>query len=301
MSLVVCLGMVVKDIVFRVPAIPALPQKLTAHALRCQFGGMAATAAAAAAALGGNVEFWGRIGDDESGQEALNAFSQRGVKTRVSVTVGSQSPMSAVIVDDTGERMLAVYAGQLDPGTDWLPLENLDGVGAVHADFRWVEGARELYLAARDRGIPRVLDADAGNNDAVRSLIGLADHVIFSERGLAGIAGDVPADQALLQVAMEAAQDPSRVVGVTLGERGSLFCYQGQVRAFAAPRITPIDTNGAGDVFHGAYALSLARGHSWMQSVAYATTAASLKCTRDQGWNQLPSHDEVTAFMKAHA
>lgn len=301
MNLVVCLGMVVKDIVFRVPTIPALPQKLTAHELRCQFGGMAATAAAAVAALGGNVEFWGRIGDDESGQEALNAFSQRGVKARVSVTVGSQSPMSAVIVDDAGERMLAVYAGQLDPATDWLPLEKLQGVGAVHADFRWVEGARALYQAARDRGIPRVLDADAGNNDAVRSLIGLADHVIFSERGLAGFAGDVPADQALLQVAIEAAQDPSRVVGVTLGEKGSLFCYQGQVHAFAAPRITPTDTNGAGDVFHGAYALSLARGHSWIQSVAYATTAASLKCTRDQGWNQLPGHDEVTAFMKAHA
>jgi sulfofructose kinase len=301
MSLLVCLGMVVKDIVFRVPTIPALPQKLTAHELRCQFGGMAATAAASAAALGGNVEFWGRIGDDESGQEALHAFSKRGVKTRVSVTVGTKSPMSAVIVDDAGERMLAVYAGQLDPATDWLPLENLHGVGAVHADFRWAEGACALYQAARLRGIPRVLDADAGNNEAVRSLIGLADHVIFSERGLKGIAGDVPADQALLHVAMEAAHDPSRVIGVTLGERGSLFCYQSQIHAFPAHRITPIDTNGAGDVFHGAYALSLARGHSWMQSVAYATTAASLKCTRDQGWDQLPDHDEVIAFMKAHS
>jgi sugar/nucleoside kinase (ribokinase family) len=38
-----------------------------------------------------------------------------------------------------------------------------------------------------------------------------------------------------------------------------------------------------------------------MQSVAYATTAASLKCTRDQGWDQLPDHDEVIAFMKAHS
>jgi sulfofructose kinase len=296
MSRLVCLGMVVKDIVFRVPQIPPTPQKLTASSLRSQFGGMAATAAATAAALGGEVEFWGRIGDDEAGREAVRAFRRRGVEPRLQATAGSQSPLSAVIVDDAGERMLAVYTGQLDPAADWLPLERLQGAGAVHADFRWVEGARALYEAAHSQGIPRVLDADAGNAEGLTALIGLADHIIFSERGLADYAGGMPIEQALLQVAQERAI----VVGVTLGDQGSLFCHEGQIHAFAASRITAKDTNGAGDVFHGAYALALARGQSWVQAVAYASATASLKCTRDHGWDLLPQHNEVMAFMHDH-
>ncbi len=295
MSRLVCLGILVKDLVFRVPAIPSTPQKLTCTGLRTQFGGMAATAAAAAAALGGQVEFWGRVGDDETGVQAEQALRQRGVLPRLHVQPGSQSPLSAVIVDDAGARMLAVYTGQLGAASDWLPLASLAGAGAVHADFRWVEGARALYEAALALGLPRVLDADAGNPGALRTLVPLADHVIFSERGLKDFAGDLPPEQALHQVARK----PGEVVGVTLGEAGSLFCQDGQVRAFAAPRVQVVDTNGAGDVFHGAYALALARGLHWTQAVDYAGVAASLKCTRDHDWVNLPVHEDVTALMQA--
>jgi sulfofructose kinase len=90
------------------------------------------------------------------------------------------------------------------------------------------------------------------------------------------------------------------VAGVTLGERGSVFFHAGQLQAFAAPRITPVNTNGAGDVFHGAYALALTRGLDWAQAVRYATATASLKCTRDHDWDLLPSHADVMAFMEAH-
>ncbi len=295
MSRLVCLGILVKDLVFRVPQIPPTPQKLTCTSLRTRFGGMAATAAAAASALGGAVEFWGRVGDDATGQEAERALRQRGVLPRLHASAGAESPVSAVIVDDTGERMLAVYTGQLDANADWLPLDTLRGAGAVHADFRWVEGARALYEAAGALGIPRVMDADAGNPKAVGALMALADHVIFSERGLSQQCGGLPPEQALRQVASRS----DAVVGVTLGEQGSLFCHGGQVQAFAAPRVSAVDTNGAGDVFHGAYALALARGLDWTQAARYAGAAASLKCTRDHDWDLLPRHEEVMAFMEA--
>lgn len=296
MSRLVCLGILVKDLVFRVPRIPPSPQKLTCSSLRTRFGGMAATAAAVAAALGGEVELWSRIGDDDAGKEAERALRRCGVVPRLKVTCAAQSPLSAVIVDDAGERMLAVHTGDLEPSADWLPLELLPGAGAVHADYRWVEGARALYQAARARAIPRVLDADAGDPAALHELVALADHVIFSERGLTDYAGDLPMEDALRQVARE----PGTVAGVTLGERGSVFCHAGRLQAFAAPRITPVDTNGAGDAFHGAYALALARGLGWVQAAGYATAAASLKCTREHDWDLLPSHAQVLAFMEAH-
>ena len=293
MTRIICLGMVVKDIVFYVKQIPSAPQKITAESYEDKFGGMAATAAAAIAALGGNVEFWGRVGDDEIGRNAIEAFNLRGVSTKVKKTQNAQSPISAVIVDGAGERMLAVYPGRLDLSADWLELDRLKDVSAVHADFRWVEGAKKLFLAAKNLNIPRVLDADAGDIAALKELVPLANHVIFSERGLALFTAGLELGEGL----RFASQFTDGVVGVTLGDKGSLFLDDYKTHEFLAPKIIPVDTNGAGDVFHGAYALALGRGLTWMDAARYASAAATLRCSKVGGWQQLPTHSEVMHLL----
>ena len=293
MTRIICLGMVVKDIVFYVKQIPSAPQKITAESYEDKFGGMAATAAAAIAALGGNVEFWGRVGDDEIGRNAIEAFNLRGVSTKVKKTQNAQSPISAVIVDGAGERMLAVYPGRLDLSADWLELDRLKDVSAVHADFRWVEGAKKLFLAAKNLNIPRVLDADAGDIAALKELVPMANHVIFSERGLALFTAGLELGEGL----RFASQLTDGVIGVTLGDKGSLFLDNDKIHEFLAPKIIPIDTNGAGDVFHGAYALALGRGITWMDAARYASAAATLRCSKVGGWQQLPTHSEVMHLL----
>lgn len=293
MTRIICLGMVVKDIVFYVKQIPSAPQKITAESFEDKFGGMAATAAAAVAALGGNAEFWGRVGDDDIGRNAVEAFNLRGVSTKVKKTQNAQSPISAVIVDGDGERMLAVYPGRLESSADWLELDRLKDVSAVHADFRWVEGAKKLFLMAKNLNIPRVLDADAGDIAALKELVPLANHVIFSERGLALFTDDLELGEGL----RFASQFTDGVVGVTLGDKGSLFLDADKIHHFLAPKIIPIDTNGAGDVFHGAYALALGRGLTWMDAARYASAAATLRCSKAGGWQKLPTHSEVMHLL----
>jgi sulfofructose kinase len=295
MARVVCLGNVVRDLVFKVPSIPAVPEKLTCTDMRTQFGGIAATAAAAIVALGGDAEFWGRVGDDEVGAEAAAALRRCGVRPVLQIKSGTRSPQSAVIVDARGERMLAAFPGVLERTPDWLPVDSLAGSGAVLADIRWTEGARALFVAARARGIPSVLDADSGDSGAIHELVDLSDHVIFSERGLAEYRNGVEREKALLQVG--SARDG--VVGVTLGAAGSLFCFRGRLHRFDGLPVRVVDTNGAGDVFHGAYALALARAHDWLCAVRYAGAAASLKCMRPHDWVHLPRHTEVLEFMQA--
>ena len=94
-----------------------------------------------------------------------------------------------------------------------------------------------------------------------------------------------------------ASQFTDGVVGVTLGDRGSLFLDDDKIHEFLAPKIIPIDTNGAGDVFHGAYALALGRGLNWMNAASYASAAATLRCSKAGGWQQLPTHTEVMHLL----
>jgi len=293
---IVCLGIAVRDLVFRVASLPPVAQKTVASAFLRDGGGMAATAAVAAAALGGTVSYWGRLGDDATGRELGADLESHGVRVRCNAVPGTQTPISAVLVADDGERMLTVYPGRLDESADWLPLRELAGVQAVHADFRWLSGATALFAAAAQRGIARVLDADAGDPQAVRALLPLADHAIVSQSGLAELSGHSDVEAGLRALAPHA----PGVVAATLGAQGSVFLVDGALHRIPAPAVAATDTNGAGDVFHGAYALALAEGKDVIAAARFASVAAALKCRNGSGWKAAPARAEVETLLKEY-
>ena len=65
--------------------------------------------------------------------------------------------------------------------------------------------------------------------------------------------------------------------------------------------IDVIDTTGAGDVFHGAYAFAIGGGLGVADAMSFASAAAALKCTRANGRAGIPSFDDCVAFMRTHS
>jgi sulfofructose kinase len=294
MATIVCLGIVVRDLVFRVPTLPPQPGKLTASSLQRVGGGMSGSASVAAARLGATVAFWGRLGDDVEGRALRVELESYGVAVPAPAEPGSETPTAAVLVADNGERLLAVYRGDLNDSADWLPLAQLAQVQAVLADFRWPTGAHALFAAARARAIPSVLDADMGDPDGVLGLLPGVEHAVFSEAGLAQAAGHGDVERALQQMH----ERGPAVVGVTLGERGSVFLLQGVIHRVSAIAVQARDTNGAGDVFHGAYTLALAEGLGVLDAARFASAAAALKCRNGTGWAASPTRADVQHLMK---
>jgi sulfofructose kinase len=295
MAALICLGIAVRDFVFRLPALPSQPGKYTAGGLVPRGGGMAATAAVAAAALGGQVEYWGRLGDDAQGRELRDELASCGVKVQAASPAGTQTPTSAVLVADNGERLLAVYPGRLDDSVAWLPLARVAEVQAVLADFRWPAGAERLLEAAQRARLPRVIDADMGDPAALRRLLPHCDHAVFSQRGLAELVGTDEVEGGLRRAAL---LTPG-VAAVTLGERGSAYLVDGALHRVNAFAVSARDTNGAGDVFHGAYALALAQGERALDAARFASAAAALKCSNGSGWGAVPRLEDVQTLLKA--
>ena len=58
-----------------------------------------------------------------------------------------------------------------------------------------------------------------------------------------------------------------------------------------------VDTLGAGDVFHGSFALALDEGRSVDDALWFANAAAALKCTRAGGRAGIPTRAEVDGFL----
>lgn len=283
------------DRVYLFERLPLAPGKHIARGYRENGGGMAATAAVAVAALGGRAEWIGRLGDDMAGRTLRGWLHRLGVATgRAAIAAGGQSPTAGIMLDAQGERVLAVHPGAGLVEVPAFPDSVLDGADAVLADPRWPEGAARILALGRARGLPAVLDAELGPPAILDRLAPLADHVVFSERGLADFTGLADPEAGLAA----AARRLEATLAVTLGARGSLWWREGRAVALPAPRVQARDTTGCGDVFHGAYALGLAEGMAVMQAARFATAAAALKATLAKGWDGMPDRAAVRAMLE---
>ena len=284
--------------IFRVATVPVLPAKVIADRMTRVADGMAISAACAFARLGGKAAAWARVGDDADGEFIRESLAAEGLDVSGIRTVqGGRSSQVAVIVDAAGQRLVVPYHDPLlDAAADWLPLDALAGVGIVHCDMRWPEGAEAALRAARARGIPTMIDGDVALPETLRRLVPLADYAVFSDAGLLACTGlgDVPA--ALRAVAATHAGH----VGASCGPDGYFWVEGGAIRHVAALAIAAVDTLAAGDVFHGAFALAILEGRPLAAAARFACIAATLKCGRFGGRLGCPTRAEVDAALAAH-
>ena len=293
---VICLGLSALDQVWRVDRLfSGHSEKIRSQAYTTLGGGMAANAAVAVARLGGSVSFWGRGGDDAAGREMRAALASEGVGVDYFMLFPEgRSSVSGIIVDRSGERQIVNFRGTFPEAADWLPLGDIAHTAAVLADPRWEEGAVALFAKARAFGIPTVLDADVADASLFERLLPLTDHAVFSEPALASFAGTA-CETALSKLA----RFGCRVAAVTRGDRGVTWYADGRLEQQAAYAVNVVDTTGAGDVFHGAYAFAIGAGLAVHDAMAFAAATAALKCGHSGGRAGIPSVDDCLAFMRS--
>ncbi|MET4384530.1 sulfofructose kinase [Bradyrhizobium sp. F1.4.3] len=292
---VICLGLSALDQVWRVDRLFAgRSEKIKAVGYGTLGGGMAANASVAVARLGASVAFWGRAGDDAAGHEMRSAFITHGVEVEnFRLFPDGRSSVSGIIVDSSGERQIVNFRGLFPEAAGWLPLEAVGRASSVLADPRWMEGAATLFHEARSRGIPTVLDGDMADPAVFERLLPLADHAIFSEPALTAFAGSAR-DESLAALA----RFGCRVVAVTRGGDGVSWYESGRLHRQSAFAIEVVDTTGAGDVFHGAYALAIGVGLDVRDAIAFSAATAAMKCGHAGGRNGIPTINECLAFMR---
>lgn len=297
MATVVCCGAATLDTLYRVPRLPSGAGKLLPTAMMQVAHGMATSAAAAVARLGGRAVLLARIGDDGAGARFLADLAAAGVDcSGVRRVAGAGTPLATVLIDGEGERLVVPwYDPALDRDPGWLPLDRVAAADAVLVDVRWPEGAAAVLAAATAAGRPAVLDADVGPSAATLALAEAASHAVFSEPAALAASGLATPEAALAWLASRL----GGFVAVTVGARGCLWFDRaaGRTRALAPPPVAAVDTLAAGDVFHGAFALALAEGADEPCAIAFANAAAALKCRSFGGRLGAPARAEVAAAL----
>lgn len=296
MASVFCIGIAVLDYIYAVDVMPTAPMKYRSHKLELVGGGIAANAAVAIARLGGRASLATRLGPDVAGDAIRAELVAEGVDMSLSPpVVGRRSPTSAIMIDPAGERMIISYSDPDMPVLpDWVPTALPADVGAVLCDTRWEEAGQIFFRQAREAGIPAVLDGD--RKPLIPGNLTLASHIAFSEQGLAELTGIADPAEALCSLGPR-----DNWLAVTCGQDGVHVWEKGELSHIPAYSVDVVDTLGAGDVWHGAFALALAEGRRENDAVRFANAVAAIKCTRFGGRKGAPNRAEVEAFMRERA
>jgi sulfofructose kinase len=295
---VVCAGMSVMDRIMQVERFAAEATKVYASGYDEVGGGPAATAAVAISRLGGDAFLIARVGDDPTGRAIREELVGHGVDvSALRSLAGARSASSNVTVDGQGERQITHFRGDgLDVPADWVEPEMFRGAGAVLVDMGWWPGANRVLELARLAGIATVLDADLTPDRRSHALLHVAEHVVFSQAALANMSGKTDPDAGL---GWARERLPARYLGVTVGAAGYAWLDQDSLHRIPGHAVEVADTLGAGDVFHGAYALGLAEGRPVREAAAFANAAAALKCMRKSGRRGIPFRAEVDALLNS--
>ena len=294
---ILCIGMPVRDLTFRVQGLPARGSKEHASHFEEISGGNALNAAIGIVRLGGRASICGPMGDarETSSRYIFEKLAHEGIDSQHIVHMpGLVTPISNIMIDPTGERTIVTFRDpQLWkvrlPDTDRL-LEDCD---AILTESRCAEFCTDLCAEARGRGIPVIVDVDRAMS-LREGLLTASSHLVFSSEPLQETAGVASDADALLKIAK---LTPSFLAG-TRGAQGTIWLDEHQrLQQTPAFPVHTVDTLGAGDVFHGAFALAITEKQELREALRFASAAAALKCTRFGGAFAAPQRAEVEELL----
>ncbi len=260
-----------------------------------QGGGKVATALVTLARLGAETSMLGVVGDGPYGQFCIKDFQKHGVDTSYlvvdegktgsfCVVISEKKSMSRSIMGTTStKRQLQVkdLNKNLITSAEILHLERLDQV------------SRRAALWVREAGGKVVIDADSFSKEIDNNLE-LIDVFIGSEFYYK----HKFESNNYRENCKKFQNKGPEIVIFTLGEKGCVGVYGDTFFKIPAFEVEVMDTNGAGDVFHGAFIYGLLQDWEIEETAEFATATAAIKCTRIGGRAGIPALNTVKNFIE---
>lgn len=277
------------DVTFLTDHIPTGDEKHVAQDYAVSFGGNAVTAAFCCAKLGIAPDLISTVADDWLGR----MFLDMAAKYAISVHARKVKESSvSFIMPNNGQR--AIVRCRDDAYLHPCPNLNLNGCRALHLDGHQADAALHYARACREAGILTSLDGGAVRENT-DELLRFIDVAVVSERFSEQLGLENHGTLDFL------AARGCKVSAVTMGERGMLWREGARpvrhLPALAVPVGRVIDTNGAGDIFHGAYIYSYLSDPlaTWEAHFTFARAASAHSVQHLGNEASLPSLADVTA------
>lgn len=295
---VLVIGRSCLDYIAVVNRFPEENQKAPLEFRLTEGGGQGGTASCCVARLGGKVAYCGKLGDDDEGRFCLQRLKKFGVSTDfVEIVKDGKTPVAYLFVTAASGHRTIIY----EPNS--LPAITID------EQLKTLAAQSEIVLLD-----PEVTSLGAGLKAAAEGRIKIVYDCERWRRGIEGImvAADyfIPSAEFLesdrlnfgkISFRRKVARLNAMVSGqliVTRGKKGAYYPVDNKLYQVAAPPVKAVDTVGAGDNFHAAFALALKKGLGLHPAVKLAVAVASLSCREFGGRNGIPPMEEAMRVAK---
>lgn len=285
--------MVIKTLNFPAPGETILGGKFLMNA-----GGKGANQAVAAARLGGQVTFVGKIGDDIFGKQAVQQLEDEGINVDfVAVDPENQSGVALITVDRKGENSIVVAPGSngtlsaadFDKAIDVLD-ESEFVLMQLEIPIPTVEHIARMAALTNKKVILNPAPAAKLSDELLNNLYIITPNETEAEL-LTGI--KVMDEQSALKAATFLHEKGIEMVIITMGAAGAFLLANGQHEIIPAPKVEAVDTTAAGDTFNGALVVALSEGKTIQQSIAFANKVAAISVTRIGAQSSVPYRKEI--------
>ena len=297
MAKIVGIGACVFDTLYNIPTYPTEDTKMRAVSSKCAGGGPVATGLVAAQKLGVDTAYVGVLSGDSGGVFLKKDFEKYGVDTSlIDVKEGYRSFASVLwLCVDSATRTCVFDKGDLPA----LTLNEEQKKAIAEAEILMVDGneldaAVEAAKIARENGTKVLYDC-GGLYPNVDKLLALTDIMIPSEEFALGHTGcDNAYDAAKKLFELYS----PKIVVVTQGKRGGIIFDGKNATEYPIYPAEVVDSNGSGDVFHGAFAAGVIKGFDYEKCCHFSSAVSAIKCTGVGARESVPSFETVKEYMK---
>jgi len=264
-------------------------------------GGKGSNQAVAAARLGADVTFIGRVGNDVFAKLAQDLWTTEGINTDyVNQDPDHATGVAPIFVDSNGENMIVVVLG----ANNNIQQSDIDAAKDVIADADVVVVQLEInhdmvgytLKIAKELGITTILNP-APAAVIPTEFIQLADYITPNETELE-VLSQTQSDDVIANAKSLLTTDQQTVI-VTMGSQGAQIVQDDYQELMGTFKVDVVDTTGAGDAFNGGLAVALAEGKPLKDAVRFANATAALCVTRLGTSPSMPQRAEVDSLYNS--
>ncbi|WP_078411695.1 ribokinase [Priestia abyssalis] len=289
---VAVVGSASMDLVVTSPKRPGAGETVLGESFKTVPGGKGANQAVAAARLGADVYMIGCVGDDHYGKAILQNFKENGVHTDYVEPVTQTKSGTAHIILAEGDNSIVVVKGANDHVTPAY-VEKIQHV-IRESDIVLIqqevpeETVEYVSNLCHKLGVPLLLNP-APARALSENIIEKATYLTPNEHEASVLFNGLSREEALKRY-------PNKVF-ITEGKRGVRY-YDGEKEVLVPSyEVEAVDTTGAGDTFNAAFAVALAEGKKFKESLQLANRAASLSVTKFGAQGGMPTREEVEGSL----